>query len=292
MDEGVKQVVGALETSGVLDNTLVVYMSDNGYFHGEHRIAKDKQRVYEESIRVPLQMRGPGIPQRETVSEPVINADLAPTIIDAANAQPGLTMDGRSLLPVAKDPAVDRDREVLIEEPTFEAIRTARYMYAEYGGGGKELYDLARTRSSFRAGTTRPPMPRSSRCSRTAFTSSRPVPAPVAAPISATPPVRLPSSVGEAGCQPGVSVLLDRRVGSRSSTDRGRSHPGAIEIGGIEGEARRQGRRSRIYRRVWSPVRRVRPWLGPSGCGQVDPVCARIVGVQIIEAGQRLRCST
>ncbi len=144
VDEGVKQVVGALETSGVLDNTLVVYTSDNGYFHGEHRIPKDKQRVYEESIRVPLQMRGPGIPQRQTVSEPVINADLAPTIIDAANAQPGLTMDGRSLLPVAKDPAVDRDRELLIEEPTFEAIRTARYMYAEYGGGGKELYDLAK----------------------------------------------------------------------------------------------------------------------------------------------------
>jgi arylsulfatase A-like enzyme len=144
VDEGVKQVVGALEANGVLDDTLVIYTSDNGYFHGEHRIAKDKQRIYEESIRVPLEMRGPGVPEGATVSDPVINADLAPTVVDAANATPGLVMDGRSLLPVAKNPSIDRDRELLIEEPTFEAIRTPRYMYAEYRGGGKELYDLAK----------------------------------------------------------------------------------------------------------------------------------------------------
>jgi arylsulfatase A-like enzyme len=144
VDEGVKQVVDALRANGILDNTLVVYTSDNGYFHGEHRIAKDKQRIYEESIRVPLEMRGPGVPEGETVSDPVINADLAPTVVDAANATPGLVMDGRSLLPVVKNPSIDRDRELLIEEPTFEAIRTPRYMYAEYRGGGKELYDLAK----------------------------------------------------------------------------------------------------------------------------------------------------
>jgi arylsulfatase A-like enzyme len=78
------------------------------------------------------------------VSDPVINADLAPTVVDAANATPGLATDGRSLLPVAKDPSIDRDRELLIEEPTFEAIRTPRYMYAEHSGGAKELYDLAK----------------------------------------------------------------------------------------------------------------------------------------------------
>ena len=44
---------------------MVIYTSDNGYFHGEHRIPKDKQHIYEESIRVPLQMRGPGIPRGE-----------------------------------------------------------------------------------------------------------------------------------------------------------------------------------------------------------------------------------
>jgi arylsulfatase A-like enzyme len=144
VDVGVKQVVDALEENGILDHTLVIYTSDNGYFHGEHRIPKDKQRIYEESIRVPLQMRGPGIPAGETVADPVINADLAPTIVDAANATARLTMDGTSLIPVAEDPGLERGRELLIEEPTFEAIRTPRYMYAEHSGGAKELYDLAK----------------------------------------------------------------------------------------------------------------------------------------------------
>ena len=63
VDQGVKRVVDALTASGELDNTLIIYTSDNGYFHGEHRIPADKTHVYEESIRVPLQIRGPGIPR-------------------------------------------------------------------------------------------------------------------------------------------------------------------------------------------------------------------------------------
>ncbi len=153
VDQGVKKVVDALRSSGELDRTLVVYTSDNGYFHGEHRIPDGKMRSYEESIRVPLQIRGPGIPAGVKVSSPVINADLAPTIVDAANADARLKMDGRSLLPVIKRPAIDRDRQLLIEEPGpltgvrawgpgFEAIRTPRYMYVEYEEEQPELYDL------------------------------------------------------------------------------------------------------------------------------------------------------
>ena len=83
----------------------------------------------------------------ETVSDLAINADLAPTIVDVANANPGLVMDGRSLIPVAKQPGIERGRELLIEQPVggaqgFEAIRTERYMYAEHNSGEKELYDL------------------------------------------------------------------------------------------------------------------------------------------------------
>jgi arylsulfatase A-like enzyme len=153
VDQGVKKVVDALRASGELDRTLIVYTSDNGYFHGEHRIPEGKMRPYEESIRVPLQMRGPGIPKGVKRSPPVINADLAPTIVDAANADPRLVMDGRSLLPVIKRPAIDGDRPLLIEEPGplagvqawgpgFEAIRTPRYMYVEYEKQEPELYDL------------------------------------------------------------------------------------------------------------------------------------------------------
>ena len=99
--------------------------------------------LYEESIRVPLVMRGPGIPQGVSVDALVINADLAPTIVDVGEREPGgLTMDGRSLIPVAEHPGIERDRELLIEEPSFKAIRTERYMYAEHNTGEKELYDL------------------------------------------------------------------------------------------------------------------------------------------------------
>ncbi len=62
VDQGVKRVVDALTASGELDNTLIIYTTDNGFFHGEHRIPADKMHVYEESVRVPLQIRGPGIP--------------------------------------------------------------------------------------------------------------------------------------------------------------------------------------------------------------------------------------
>jgi N-acetylglucosamine-6-sulfatase len=142
VDEGVKKVVDALRAKGELDNTLIIYTSDNGYFHGEHRIPTGKLHIYEQSIRVPLKMRGPGIPRGVSVGDLAINADLAPTIVDAANANPGLVMDGLSLIPVAQNPGIESGRELLIEEPSFEAIRTERYMYAEHNTGEKELYDL------------------------------------------------------------------------------------------------------------------------------------------------------
>jgi N-acetylglucosamine-6-sulfatase len=146
VDEGVKSIVDALTAQGELDNTVLIYTSDNGYFHGEHRIPGGKLRIYEESIRVPLEMRGPGIPPGVNVNDLAINADLAPTIVDVANANPGLVMDGRSLIPVAQNPGIERGRELLIEEPRFKAIRTGRYKYAEHRTGAKELYDLSKDR--------------------------------------------------------------------------------------------------------------------------------------------------
>ncbi len=143
VDEGVKQLVDSLEAAGELSDTLVIYTSDNGFFHGEHRIPTGKMHIYEESIRVPLEIRGPGIPQGVSIDDLAINADLAPTIVDAANATRGLVIDGRSLIPVAQSPGLEQGRQLLVEEPGFEAIRTGRYMYAEFNTGEKELYDLA-----------------------------------------------------------------------------------------------------------------------------------------------------
>ena len=154
IDEGVGRVIDALRASGELNDTLVIYTSDNGFFHGEHRVVTGKNRVYEEAVRVPLQMRGPGIPKGVTVDDLSINADLAPTIADAADAQPGLAEDGVSLLPFAKEPERAHGRELLIEqyspdgedgEPTgteYQAVRTSRYKYVANATGEIELYDL------------------------------------------------------------------------------------------------------------------------------------------------------
>jgi N-acetylglucosamine-6-sulfatase len=142
VDDGVEKVVETLEAKGDLDNTLLVYTSDNGYFHGEHRIPDEKRRAYEESIRVPLLIRGPGIPPGVVIDPLVINADLAPTVLDAAGVAPGLEPDGRSLLEVIQRPALERNRALLVEEPTLKAIRTPRFAYAEHANGGRELYDL------------------------------------------------------------------------------------------------------------------------------------------------------
>jgi arylsulfatase A-like enzyme len=144
IDEGVAQIVTALRAAGELDNTLIVYTSDNGFFHGEHRIPSGKVQVYEPSVRVPLILRGPGVPRGRTLVEPSINVDLAPTILGAANMRPGRVMDGRSLLPLLAHPSRRWGRDVLLETPSYAGVRTPRYKYVEYAGGARELYDLAR----------------------------------------------------------------------------------------------------------------------------------------------------
>ena len=142
VDQGVGRILDALKARGVLGNTYVVYTSDNGYLNGEHRLAEGKIKPYEESIRVPLVIRGPAIPRGKTADDLVINADLAPTITQVAGAKPRLVMDGESLLPAAQHPRKERGRELLIEAADFRGIRTQRYVYVEYKTGERELYDL------------------------------------------------------------------------------------------------------------------------------------------------------
>jgi N-acetylglucosamine-6-sulfatase len=149
VDEGVGRIVAALSQAGELDNTLIVFTSDNGFFAGEHRVRTGKDRVYEEAIRVPLVIRGPGVPEGVSVEDLSVNADLAPTILDATGASAGLNEDGRSLLPFAAHPDRLHGRELLIEKGnqleigTFAAIRTSRYIYVENATGERQLYDLA-----------------------------------------------------------------------------------------------------------------------------------------------------
>jgi N-acetylglucosamine-6-sulfatase len=151
VDEAVSAIVAALRETGELDRTVIVFTSDNGFFHGEHRVPSGKVLLYEPSIRVPLIVRGPGVPRGERVSELVANIDVAPTIVHATGATPLRTMDGRSLLPLAQDAGRRTGRDILIErgpggnnQQVFSALRTPRYLYAEYSNGDRELYDLVR----------------------------------------------------------------------------------------------------------------------------------------------------
>jgi N-acetylglucosamine-6-sulfatase len=147
-DEGVAQIIAALRATGELDNTLVVFTSDNGFMHGEHRVKTGKVVLYEESIRVPLMIRGPGFPKGKKVRDLVVNADLAKTILRAAGARAGVRLDGMALQGFAENPDRERGRELMIESNTFDAVRTERYIYADHfageSAGQQELYDLDR----------------------------------------------------------------------------------------------------------------------------------------------------
>jgi N-acetylglucosamine-6-sulfatase len=166
VDEAVAEIVAALERSGKLDETYILFTSDNGYMQGEHRVPSGKMLPYEPSTRVPLLLRGPGLPQGAASRALVANVDLAPTILDLAGAQPGKLLDGRSLMPLARRPGLRTRRPILHETGgqrylplseldagalpstrevmSYQAVRTERYLYVRYRSGVRELYDMKR----------------------------------------------------------------------------------------------------------------------------------------------------
>jgi len=159
VDNGVARIVDALEDQGVLDDTLLLFTSDNGYLLGEHRYL-GKVVGYEESLRVPLLMRGPGVEAGSTPRQVATTVDLAPTIVAAAGAEPGRTVDGRDLRAVVDGSGTAADT-VLIqagEQPNkasrsgklwmFRGVRTNRYTYTVWvrknGNRYVELFDNRR----------------------------------------------------------------------------------------------------------------------------------------------------
>jgi N-acetylglucosamine-6-sulfatase len=160
VDDLVERVVKALKRNGVYRNTDIIFTSDNGWILGEHRLTDPlsedgrasgvKFFPFEGSARVPLVAAGPDFAARRTVNGPVVNADLAPTILDIAGAHPTLPQDGISLLPAAREPLLLNGRGVLLETfqnprgaPPYRSIRTQRYRYDAYTLGQQGLYDLA-----------------------------------------------------------------------------------------------------------------------------------------------------
>jgi N-acetylglucosamine-6-sulfatase len=157
-DDAVGKLIATLRKSGKLDNTLFVYTTDQGYLQGQHRIPDNKYFAYEPDIHIPLVMAGPGVAKGKTVSEPVYNQDIAPTIAAAAHARPKRVEDGISLLPALRGGKVAK-RDLLLEAlepalpfhigiPVFDlqapyyGVRTDRYKYIRWSFGDEELYDL------------------------------------------------------------------------------------------------------------------------------------------------------
>ena len=157
VDEAVARMVATLRASGELNRTLILFTSDNGWLQGEHRLAGGKSLLYEPSVRVPLLMRGPGVPRGVRRTQLVANIDLAPTILAAARARPGLPQDGLSLLGLARNPRAGLGRGILFEDgqrgdtKEYVAIRTPGHLYAEYANGDRELYDLRADRFQLRS---------------------------------------------------------------------------------------------------------------------------------------------
>jgi len=151
VDEAVASIVETLRATGELDNTLLVFTSDNGFFHGEHRIRNGKVQLYEESIHLPLLMRwtaNKALPRGVHRKQLTVNVDDAETILAAAGdtARPGRIEDGVSLLRYWKDGGLELGRDLLVDNMPgvihFDAIRSRNFMYAEYQNGDRELYDL------------------------------------------------------------------------------------------------------------------------------------------------------
>lgn len=148
LDIAVEDIVKSLEEKGILDDTLLIYLSDNGGFFGEHRIDGGKIYVYEPSVRVPFALRYPPlVPEPYQETHLVANIDIAPTIYELAGIPIPEDVDGLSLLPLLQ--GGDNWREDLLlegwpkrNEPPFLAIHTGRYVYTETEGDRAELYDL------------------------------------------------------------------------------------------------------------------------------------------------------
>ena len=164
LDLEVARLVDTLRATGELDDTVLMFTSDNGYFLGEHRKRLGKTLPYEPALRVPLLVAGPGVPSGRRF-DPVITPDLTATIVDLAGARAPHPADGRSLrwnirngdrgwtAPVVTEAIADRASaggtpaavaRGFVDARTTIGLRTARYKLVRWASGAVELYDLER----------------------------------------------------------------------------------------------------------------------------------------------------
>ena len=155
VDESLGKVIEALDKIGELENTVIIYSSDNGYFMGEHTY-KDKRLAYENSIRVPMIIRYPKlIESNSEINEQCLNIDLAPTILEMAGINKPVYMQGESMLDLISGKKDKKWRKTILFEyyvddawpyagPDQLAVRTERYKLVDnfLENDIDELYDL------------------------------------------------------------------------------------------------------------------------------------------------------
>jgi len=157
IDDSVGRLVSFLKESGQYDDTLIVFMGDNGLLEGEHGMV-DKRTMHEPSIRIPIIARGPGLPAGKVVEQQVLTEDVAPSVLDACGAPALEKIHGRSWVGMVNQEDPQWRTEWLYEynyerqfpyTPNIRGVRTDRFKFIRYphGDGGPdrhqpELYDL------------------------------------------------------------------------------------------------------------------------------------------------------
>jgi N-acetylglucosamine-6-sulfatase len=155
VDEGVEMILEALERTGQLDRTFILFLGDNGYFFGEHALGPERRFAYEEGIRTPFVLRYPPLARAGTsVREMVLALDIAPTIIELAGGTPGPQIQGRSIVPLLAGGSPTWRHSFLVEYFTenamswlvgmsYKAVRTDRHKLIHWvNRDADELYDL------------------------------------------------------------------------------------------------------------------------------------------------------
>jgi N-acetylglucosamine-6-sulfatase len=155
LDVAVADMIAKLDSLDMLDNTVIIYISDNGFFWGEHRLIRGKIFAYEPSTHVPFAIRYPPLISSPSVSDDIVaNIDIGPTIYELAGLPIPEEVDGLSLVPILKnDPSQNWRSHLLLEgwpvrvalvvsAPNYQAVHTGRYVYIETDGDRSEFYDL------------------------------------------------------------------------------------------------------------------------------------------------------
>ncbi|HPG38244.1 MAG TPA: sulfatase [bacterium] len=152
VDESIGKILDYLQSCNELENTVVMYMGDNGFMFGEHGLI-DKRSMYEESMRVPFLAYCPELIKPQRVSGLVQNIDIAPTLLELAGLETPANMDGKLLMPLLQNVATTWRSEIFYEyywernfphTPTVHGVRTDKHKYIHYHGiwDCDELYDL------------------------------------------------------------------------------------------------------------------------------------------------------